>query len=195
MKRSGFVLALATACAVGFGARAVFSDEPPTKEPAGDPEEESVQGAAPGEEHARLAAALEGEWTVHGKMSGEDGSATDFDGAISMTMVLGGRFLEQKATATMGGGPFEGRGWIGYDNARKRWVSAWIDTYGTGILSGDGEETEKGKAWTFRSTMQGPKGPVAMKDVVKVVSAKEISWESFLGDADKAMVSMTFKRK
>ncbi len=194
MRIRDLALSATVALAVGWFGHAAFSDDPPKEPPKEDPGAEWMKWAAPGEEHARLKA-LAGEWTVHGTFSSEDGSVAESDSTASMTMILGDRYLQQTTSGTIGGGPFEGRLWIGYDKGSKRWVSAWIDNWGTGILVGDGEETEKGKSWTFKSTFHGPKGDVAMKDVLTLVSEKELTWNSYTGGSDKPMVSLVYKRK
>ena len=192
MKRSGFAVTLAAAVALGWAGRSVFSDDPPAQ-PAGPSPEDWMKFAQPGEEQTRLKA-LVGEWNAHVKMT-EDGKVTETEGTTSMTMILGDRYLLQEAHGSFGGQPFEGRGLIGFDKGSKRWVSTWIDTMSTGILFGEGEETVKGASWSFKSTFNGPTGPIAMRDVVTVVSDKALKWESYMGGADKPMMTIDFTRK
>ncbi len=47
---------------------------------------------------------------------------------------LGGRYTISKFTTTMMGQPMEGMGTMAYDNAKKMFVSTWIDNMGTGIV-------------------------------------------------------------
>ncbi len=53
-------------------------------------------------------------------------------------MILGGRYQESLNTGSFNGMPFEGRSLTGWDNARKIFVSTWIDNMGTGILYMEG---------------------------------------------------------
>lgn len=48
--------------------------------------------------------------------------------------MLGGRYVISKFTSTMMGQPMEGMSTTGYDNAKKMFVSTWIDNLGTGIV-------------------------------------------------------------
>ena len=59
-----------------------------------------------------------------------------------MKMLLDGRFLQQEFTGEMMGQPFSGVGINAYDNLRKRYVTTWIDTMGTGIFH-DGRHGER----------------------------------------------------
>ena len=53
-------------------------------------------------------------------------------------MILGGRYQESHHTGTFNGMPFEGMSLLGYDNAKKTFVSSWIDNFGTGIMNMEG---------------------------------------------------------
>ncbi len=57
----------------------------------------------------------------------EDSVATSVN-----SWVLGGRYVEQQFEGTMMGEPFTGIGYTGYDNVQKKYVSASMDTAGTG---------------------------------------------------------------
>jgi len=52
--------------------------------------------------------------------------------------VVGGRYLEQSYTGTSMGMPFEGLGYTGYDNVKKRYVGAWMDSFSTGLMQSVG---------------------------------------------------------
>jgi hypothetical protein len=92
---------------------------------------------------------------------------TESTGKRSAEMLLGGRFLEEKYSGTFMNMPFEGIGWLGYDNAGKEWVGSWIDNMGTGIMTshgtyannmwsmtGESTDPTTGKKWTSRSTLK-----------------------------------------
>ena len=61
-------------------------------------------------------------------------------------MILGGRYLQGLHKGSMMGMPFEGIGTTGYDNARKIFVSSWVDNMGTGILYMEGKWDEASKS-------------------------------------------------
>jgi hypothetical protein len=77
-------------------------------------------------------------------------------------MILGGRYLQGMHKGTMMGMPFEGMGITGYDNAKKIFVSSWVDNMGTGIIYMEGtwDENTKSVTLTGKST-----DPVTGKDI------------------------------
>ena len=90
--------------------------------------------AQPGEPH-KLFAGLAGSWTTQTKEWMEPGKPPmESTGTSEMKMLLDGRFLFQEYDGQMMGQPFSGVGIDGYDNLTKKYVTAWIDTMGTGIF-------------------------------------------------------------
>jgi hypothetical protein len=77
-------------------------------------------------------------------------------------MILGGRYLQELNKGTMMGMPFEGIGTTGYDNARKIFVSSWVDNMGTGILYMEGSWDENTKSITMNGKSTDP---VTGKDI------------------------------
>ena len=71
-------------------------------------------------------------------------------GTAEMKVLLDGRFLQQEFTGEMMGQPFSGIGIDGYDNLRKKYVTTWIDTMGTGIFSMEGTASADGKTITLK---------------------------------------------
>jgi hypothetical protein len=101
--------------------------------------------AQPGEPH-NLFASLAGSWTTKTKEWMEPGKPpTESTGSAEMKMLLGGRFLYQEFTGQVMGQPFSGIGIDGYDNLRKKYVTAWMDTMGTGIFMMEGTASADGK--------------------------------------------------
>jgi hypothetical protein len=187
MRSRAFAAIVVSAVAVGWVGRSVFSDEPPKP----DPEQEAwAKLAEPGEVHQRLQS-LVGDWAVHGKFTFQ-GQTIESDSTSSFRALWGGRFLEQTVRGTMMGAPFEGRGWMGYDNAKKKLVGVWIDNMGTGMAVSEGDEKEPGKLWESTGTMNGPSGPITMHEVLRKVSDNELVMESTFG---KDSMRLEYKRK
>ena len=114
--------------------------------------------ATPGEPH-KLFATLAGSWTTTTKEWMEPGKPpTESTGTAEMKMVLDGRFLQQEFTSQMMGKPFSGIGIDGYDNLRKRYVTTWIDTWGTGIFQMEGTASADGKTITLKGQHDEPGG-------------------------------------
>ncbi len=106
--------------------------------------------ATPGEPH-KLFATLAGSWTTKTKSWMEPGKPPmESNGSAEMKMLLDGRFLQQEFTGEMMGQPFSGVGINAYDNLRKRYVTAWIDTMGTGIFMMEGTASTDGKTITMK---------------------------------------------
>ena len=52
--------------------------------------------------------------------------------------------------------PFEGMGFIGYDNYREKHIDFWIDNFGTLMLTGEGACSDAGKTVTMFTTADDP---------------------------------------
>ena len=99
-----------------------------------------MKAATPGDAHHKLAA-LEGTWDAKVMMYNEPGAPPELATATTTgTMILGGRFLQtriENGAMTMGI-PYAGVGLTGYDNLKKEYVEAWVDTAGTSITLYEG---------------------------------------------------------
>lgn len=114
--------------------------------------------ATPGEPH-KLFATLAGSWTTTTKEWMEPGKPpTESTGTVEMKMLLDGRFLQQDFSGHMMGQSYSGIGTTGYDNLRKRYVSMWIDTMGTGIFLMEGTASADGKTITLKGQHDEPGG-------------------------------------
>jgi len=117
----------------------------------------------PGESHKMLAKS-DGDWNAEMTMWMAPNTApTQATTTVNNKMVLGGRYQQSTYTGTMMGMPFEGMSTVAYDNAKKKFVSTWIDNMGTGItvMEGTWDNTKKSittKGKTF--------DPLTHKDVM-----------------------------
>jgi hypothetical protein len=71
-------------------------------------------------------------------------------------MALDGRFLMSHVRGPMMGMQFTGMGCLGYDNTLKKYVAAWVDNMGTGIMRSEGTSPDGGKTITFGGEMMCP---------------------------------------
>ena len=114
--------------------------------------------ATPGEPHKQFES-LAGSWTTQTKEWMEPGKPpTEASGSADMKMLLGGRYLQQEFTSEMMGQPYTGMGITGYDNLHKRYVTTWIDTWGTGIFQMEGTASADGKTITLKGSHPKPGG-------------------------------------
>jgi hypothetical protein len=103
----------------------------------------------PGAEHALLAAKA-GTWALKVTMWSAEGAPPQVSDATSeMTMILGGRYLQDATHGSFNGMPFEGRGLTAYDNMKKKFVSTWIDNMGTGMMVTEGTYDPASKTFSY----------------------------------------------
>lgn len=136
--------------------------------------------ATPGEPHKQLAN-LAGSWTTKTKSWMEPGKPPmESTGSAEMKTLLDGRFLQQEFTGEMMGQPFSGMGIEAYDNLRKKYVSVWIDTMGTGIFMMDGTASTDGKTITLKGQHGEPGGgQMTHRAIWKLVDANTQTFEMY----------------
>jgi hypothetical protein len=155
--------------------------------------------ATPGEPHKQLAN-LAGSWTTKTKEWMEPGKPpTEATGTAEMRMVLDGRFLQQEYSSTMMGQPYSGIGTTAYDNLRKKYVTTWIDTMGTGIFTMEGTGTPDSKTITMKGQHAKPDGgQMTHRAVWKIVDDNTQIFEMY-GTHDHGkemkMMEITYSRK
>jgi hypothetical protein len=176
------------------------SAHPPTKEtPAPAPPDMAaiMKAAEPGVHHKNLLK-LAGEWNVEGTSFCEESGPESVKGTAKLTAVLGGRYLRQEFTGEAGGGPFEGIGIDGYDNAKKKYVSIWFDSMSTGFVSLEGTSSDDDRVITregnFPDLATG--GTKLTKSVTTVKDANTFTYAHFDrtdGEWRKAM-ELTYRK-
>jgi len=155
--------------------------------------------ATPGEPH-KLFASLAGSWETKTKEWMEPGKPpTESTGSAEMKMLLDGRFLYQEFNGNMMGQPFSGVGIDGYDNLRKRYVSTWIDTIGTGIFQMEGMASADGKTITLKgqhAELGG--GQMTHRAVWKIVDSNTQTFDMYgthHGGKEMKMMEITYTKK
>ena len=114
--------------------------------------------AQPGEPH-KLFASIAGTYTTHTKEWMEPGKPpVEADGTSESKMLLDGRFLYQEYHGSMMGQPYSGIGIDAYDNMTKKYVTAWMDSMGTGIFMMEGTAGADGKTITLKGSHPEPGG-------------------------------------
>ncbi len=116
---------------------------------AADPAMEAWKAySTPGAPH-QLLESFVGKWS-HTMRWWESAKAkpVESSGTNENVLVLGNRFLQEHATGTWMGQPFEGMGMTGYDNLRGEYTSTWLDNMGTGMMRSTGQYDAKTKTIT-----------------------------------------------
>jgi uncharacterized protein DUF1579 len=155
--------------------------------------------ATPGEPH-KLFASLAGSWTTQTKEWMEPGKPpTESTGTAEMKMLLDGRFLYQEYNAQMMGQPFSGIGIDAYDNMSKKYVTAWMDTMGTGIFVMEGTASTDGKTITLKGSHPEPGGgKMTHRAVWKIVDNNTQTFDMYgahHGGKEMKMLEISYTRK
>lgn len=137
--------------------------------------------ATPGEGHAVLDQ-LVGDWDYSLKYWSAPGSPPEESkGENEIEWILGKRFLEMDVEGTSMGQPFKGMGIIGYDNAKNEYISTWIDTMGTGMMSATGTYDASTKTMTETGTFTDPmSGQQTFKGVTQFVDKDNFTYNMFI---------------
>ena len=157
------------------------------------------QAATPGDPH-KLFATLAGSWTTQTKEWMEPGKPpVESSGTAELKMLLDGRFLYQEFNGQMMGQPFNGIGIDGYDNIRKKYVTAWMDTMGTGIFFMEGTGSPDGKTITMHGSHPEPGGgKMTHRAIWKISDANSQTFTMYgahHGQKETKMMEITYTRK
>ena len=190
MRKPLYLIAILAACASLAGA-ANADDTKPAAPSAADQKammDAWMKYATPGETHKKMAA-MEGSWTAKVSQWMAPGApAEESTGTAEFKMILGGRYMTQSFSGSMMGQPFNGFGVSGYDNAKKTTQTAWMDTFGTGMLlmtgnwDADGSLTETG---TMDDFMTGK--PTTMKGRMQMIDGDHMRYEMWMSGPDGKM--------
>ena len=156
--------------------------------------------ATPGDMHKWMADNC-GKWEGETKMW-QDPSAppTITKGSAEFKMILDGRYQEGVHKGNFNGMPFEGKSTMAYDNAKKIFLSSWIDNMGTGIMTMEGKWDEATKTLTSEGKQVDPVTgkDMTIREVCKFPDANTQTMEMYCTGADgKEMKTMeiTMTRK
>jgi hypothetical protein len=193
-------LAVPTLCVTLTVATALAKDKKSEKQM--DPQammETYKKLATPGEPQ-KLFASLAGSWTTKTKEWMEpDKPPMESTGAAEMKMLLDGRFLQQEFTGDMMGQRYSGVGISAYDNLRKRYVTMWIDTMGTGIFTMEGTASADGKSITLKGQHAEPGGGhMTHRAVWKIVDSNAQTFDMYGTHGhgkEMKMMEITYTRK
>lgn len=110
----------------------------------------------PGQIH-QMMAKDDGEWKTEISLWMEPGGApATSTGKCVNKMIMGGRYQQSEFSGDFMGMPMEGLSTLGYDNAKKVFVSSWIDNMGTGLMLMEGKWDEGSKTIHFTGNQTDP---------------------------------------
>lgn len=120
------------------------------------------------------------------------------EGTAKFELLMGGRYLKQTFQGQYRGAKFEGMGITGYDNALKKYVTTWIDNFGTGIMNGTGELDEESNTITEIAEASTPAGPMKVKTVSQYRDADHFTVTMYMllpGDQEVKHMQIEYTRK
>lgn len=143
--------------------------------------EEWMKISSPSDHH-KVLEAMVGTFTAKCKfwMDGPTGAATESTGSATSKWVLGGRFIQSEYKGEFMNQPFEGIGYMGYDNGANKYVGSWMDTVSTMIATSSGTYDAEKKTLTMTGSYTDPKGNVVKsKDVVTIIDNNTHKFEMY----------------
>lgn len=161
-------------------------------------------------ENHKLLAGLAGTWTYDIKMwMNPDPNAPpqQSKGTAVRKPMMDGRYFIGEFTGKMQmPGPdgkmkdmtFKGMSFEGYDNAKQKFVSSWIDNMGTGIMMSEGTYDPATKAFTYTSEIEMMPGmKQKVREVIKIVDNNHhtFEWYEDRGGQEAKTMEITYARK
>ena len=193
---------IAIAAGLGLAVTLAAQDaKPDTKAPDEKTMMEAMQKAAtPGEAHKKLEPFV-GTFDARVRMwTDPSRPPEDSTGTMTNTWVLGNRFVQQSFEGTFMGEPFNGVGYVGYDNVSKKFQSVWMDSASTGMMWMSGTADATGKMMETKGTMSDPMSgrTLPMEDKITVVDNdhhRMEMWTKGRGGKMMKMMEIEYTRK
>lgn len=152
----------------------------------------------PGKEHEMMSKD-NGTWNEEITMYMTPGAPPIVSKAVCTNqMILGGRYQHSVHQGDMMGMPFEGHSTMGYDNARKIFVSTWIDNMGTGFMYSEGKYDAAKKSLELKGTVTDPTNGKSLpfREIMRWIDDNNQEMTMFMTGPDgKEFKSMIIKFK
>jgi hypothetical protein len=136
----------------------------------------------PDPQHARLAS-MAGRWTVKQSLWMKPGEQPHVDhGTATLGMVLNGRHLRQDLHIDSPDKPFDGLGYIGYDNATSEYFSTWMDVNFPGLVLAKGGFDTATNTYTFKGSMADASragAHIPLREVLHVIDNNHFTYEYY----------------
>jgi hypothetical protein len=144
----------------------------------------------PGPEHEGLKKMV-GTWDATMKMAGMETKAT-----AKYTMEMGGLWLVSSMEGELFGAKFTGKGLDGYDPAKKKFVSIWVDSMGTAPVLMEGNYDEAKKTLTMTGEGPGMDGkPAKYRSVTEMPDDDTMKMTMYIGSGSEPAFTLTSKRR
>lgn len=166
-----------------------------------------MEMAKPGENHKQMQEMV-GNWSYVVKWwMNPEGPPSESKGASVTRSVMDGRYFisEHQGKMQMPGPDgkimdmeFKGMAIEGYDNAKKKFVSSWIDNMGTGIMNSEGTYDSATKTLTYYAEYEMMPGmKMKVRQVIQIADKDHHSMEFFemRGDKEVKTMEISYTRK
>ncbi len=144
------------------------------------------KAATPAQNHKLLDQLVGNYKTTTKWWMGPDAKPEVNKGMASKKWIMGGRFIQDEYKGKAMGKSFKGMGLMGYDNAANSYVTVWLDSASTGVMTSKGTVDESGKVFTFNGEytcpITGEKRQT--REVLRVVDNKTRVFEMFDKDPE-----------
>jgi hypothetical protein len=112
--------------------------------------------ATPGEHHKALDPLI-GSWDcVVTAIMDPNAPAEESKGTCESHWILDGRYVQEDMSGEMGGMPYKGMGFDGYDNMKQEYTMFWADNMSTAAMMITGQSDPSGKTITLKGSMPDP---------------------------------------
>lgn len=156
----------------------------------------------------KLLASMAGSWNYTVKMwMDPKGNPSESKGAATRKMMMDGRYLHGEysgkfkmpgADGKMKDMDFKGNSLDAYDNAKQKFVSAWIDNMGTGIVLSEGAYDAATKTFTFNGEYEALPGMKSkIREVIKMADKDHMSMDYYedRGQGEAKTMEINYTRK
>jgi hypothetical protein len=188
------VLTLAGALAVACASQAAD-----TKPPAMSKEQQAMmqtmqKAAEVRPEHKQLEY-FAGDWSTTTTMASDGKSPPQkSEGKSHSETMFGGRYLRMKFEGDFQGQPFNGEGFLGFDNLKGKFFNTWIDSMSTSFWLAYGTYDAATKTYTFRGEMADyakPGANMTVRQTVHIVDPTHYTFEWYETHGGKEAKMMT----
>lgn len=125
------------------------------------------------EEAAAALEPLSGAWAITLRIYADPAAPPKEEkGTSSFTRVLDGAFLREEFAATIGGAPYSGIGYTGFDKARNQFTMVWLDAEKGSATTARGIYDAATRAFTFLGQLDEP-GYAEPLDTKTVLAVRE----------------------
>jgi Protein of unknown function (DUF1579) len=160
-------------------------------------------------ENHKLLADMDGNWNYSIKLwmnPDPNAKPQESKGTATRKSVMGGRYFVMDVTGKMQmpgedgkmkDMQFKGMAVEGYDNVKKKFVSSWIDSMGTGIQFSEGTYDPATKTFTFNMEMEPTPGmKQQVREVLKVTDKDHmlLEWYENQGGQERKTMEIAYTR-